>query len=231
MIFVPEINIAASDFITREVFDVHIQKINSRLDADEKVNDMRIRSIEAIIDKNMANINGAINLLSENTVQGFKLMNERINRTNDRISNLEKSVNEKLKHVEHIAQDLNKSTNERITNLEKVIDEKLLGINERISNLEKSVDEKLKHFEYTMNERLNSMDKRINSLEKFFNEKIEHVTDTLTVAINNLDNRITDMKEDMKHEQNKSMAKLGIAIALFVGAVQVAVAVILNFWK
>lgn len=82
----------------------------------------------------------------------------------------------------------------------------------------------------SMNERITSTNERISHVEKLFDEKLEHVTDTLTVAINNLDNRITDMKEDLKHEQNKSIAKLGIAIAVFVGAVPVAVAVALHFW-
>ena len=150
----PNTNTVANDFITREVFEAYIQGINSRLEADEKLDDMRIKKIEAIMDKNMADINGAIKLLSEHTAQGFNLMNERLNTTNE----------------------------------------------------------------------------RIHHVEKLFDEKLEHVTDKLTVAINNLDNRITDMKEDLKHEQNKSIAKLGIAIAIFVGAVQVAVAVALHFW-
>lgn len=34
--------------------------------------------VEAIMDKNMADINGAIKLLTEHTAQGFNLMNERL---------------------------------------------------------------------------------------------------------------------------------------------------------
>ena len=157
----PNTSTATNDLITREVFEAYIQGFNSRLEADEKLDDMRIKKIEAIMDKNMADINGAIKLLSEHTAQGFNMMNERLN---------------------------------------------------------------------SMNERITSTNERISHIEKLFDEKLEHVTDTLTVAINNLDNRITDMKEELKHAQNNSIAKLGIAIAIFVGAIQVAVAVVLHFW-
>ena len=148
-------NATANEFITHEVFEAYIKNINSRIETDEKLDDLRMKRIEAIIDKNMADINKAIGLLSENTAHAFNLINEKLNNTNERIS-----------HV-----------------------------------------------------------------EKLFDEKIEHVTDTLTVAINNIDGRITDMHNNLKHEQNKTLAKWGIAVALFVGTVQVAVSIVLNFWK
>ena len=62
---------------------------------------------------------------------------------------------------------------------------------------------------------------------KNINTRIEGIVDTFSVAINNINDRI----DDIKNSQSSSLAKWGIAIALFVGVVQVIISVILNFWK
>ena len=130
-----------------------------------------MKRIEAIMDKNMADINAAINLLAEKTQYELNLLNERID-----------------------------STNERIDHAIQLSNEKFAAMNERIDHLEKS-----------------------------FNEKIEHTTETLSAAINAVDARITDMKEELKHEQNKSLTKFGIFIAIAVGIFQAVVSIVLHF--
>ena len=72
----------AQEFITRFEFDTTIHNITERVEAEEKLNDLRMKRIEAIMDKNMADINAAINLLAEKTQYELNLLNERIDSTN-----------------------------------------------------------------------------------------------------------------------------------------------------
>ena len=52
-------------------------------------------------------------------------------------------------------------------------------------------------------------------------------TEIINVRINALDKRIDDLKDAQSH----NLAYWGIAVALFVGAVQVVVSLVLNFWR
>ena len=179
-----------SKFVSSEVFNVYVKNLNSRIEAEEKLNDLRMDRIEAIIGESNATISGGIDLL-----------NERLNQTNDRIDNLEARLIEGLKN-----------TNDRINNLEARLNERIDSTNQRIDNLERQITEQFRQMNH------------------MFNEKLEHAVDTLSVAIAGTDQRITDMKDDLKAEQNKSLAKWGIGVALFVGAVQVVVSIVLHFW-
>ena len=90
-------------------------------------------------------------------------------------------------------------------------DVKLLG--ERLSHEVKGLSDNQRH------------------IEQKFEEKLDHAIDTLTVAISGNEKRLEDFRDDLQAEQNKSLTKLGIRVALFIGAVQVAVSVILHFWS
>ena len=60
--------------------------------------------------------------------------------------------------------------------------------------------------------------------------KLEHAVDSLTIAINSNEKRFEDFKQELQAKQSSSFARWGIWTALFVGAVQVAVALLLHFW-
>ena len=59
---------------------------------------------------------------------------------------------------------------------------------------------------------------------KNINTRIDGVVDTFSVAINDLKERI----DDIKTSQSNGFARWGIAVALFIGIVQVTVALLLK---
>ncbi len=59
------------------------------------------------------------------------------------------------------------------------------------------------------------------------NARLEGVIDTFSVAINDINSRIDDMKDN----QSQTLSKWAIAIAILVGAVQIVISILLNFWK
>ena len=137
----------AQEFITHLEFDSFKREITERIEANEQLSDLRMKRIEAIIDKNMADINSAINLLAEKTQYGFNILNERIEKNNDRIT----------------------TTNERIDYLEKFFNEKIEHVNSNLSNaifsLDKKIDEKFEHVTDTLSVAINSVNQRIDDLQ------------------------------------------------------------------
>ena len=132
-----------------------------------------------------------------------------------RMSKLTETLNENMTEINAAIKVLTERTqngfavmNERINN----VNDKIVATNERIDHVEKRFDERLSH------------------MEQNFNEKLDHTIDALTIAISGTEKRLEDFREDLQAEQNKSLTKLGIRVALFIGAVQVAVTVILHFW-
>ena len=98
-----------------------------------------------------------------------------------------------------------------------LLNERFNSINERINNLNSKLE--------ATNDKIAATNEHINHLEKFFDEKIEHVTDTLIVAVNGVNQRI----DDIKTEQNKSIAKWGIFITVAIGLFQAVVSIALHF--
>ena len=69
-----------------------------------------------------------------------------------------------------------------------------------------------------------AMNAEIKGDIKNIHTRIDGVVDTFSVAINDLKDRI----DDIKTSQSNGFARWGIAVALFVGIVQVAVALLLK---
>lgn len=136
-------NTIITEYVPKELFDIHIQNIRDKNASDEKLTDARFLALE-------------------------KLLDERFNR-------LQAVVEKNL--AEH-----------------KAVAAKTEG--------------------------------RIDTLT----ERIEHAIDTLSVAISNNNQRLDDFKNEIEHKQSASAAKIGIFTALFIGAVQVVVSVVLHFW-
>ena len=62
---------------------------------------------------------------------------------------------------------------------------------------------------------------------EMLNEQIRGELKTMNTRIDALNTRMDDLKDAQSH----NLAYWGIAAALFVGAVQVVVSLVLNFWK
>ena len=207
-----------SEFVTREVFDAYIQSINSRVKANEELDDMRMERTQAIIDKNMSDINGAISLLAERMQQGFNLMNERIQRIEDSTAQNHSLMNEHIQRLEGSTLQNFNIMNERIKRFEESAEQNLNLMNERTNNT---------------NERINRLENDVSSIKSDISTMQEKFSDmhsdikTLALAVSNTDRRFTDFKE----EQSKSLAKWAVAATLFIGAIQAVISIVLYFWK
>lgn len=114
-----------AEYVSRSDFDAFVLSITERVEAEEKLNDFRMKRIEAIMEKNMADVNAAINLLAEKTQHGFNLLNERISKVNDRIT----ATNERIDHVE-------KFFNEKIEHVTDTLTVAINGVNQRIDDMQ-----------------------------------------------------------------------------------------------
>lgn len=118
------------------------------------------------------------------------------------------------------------------------------SLREKSTSDEKLNDARIKTVERLLDERMDTM---LALMEKYLadyravsaktdgkidviNAKLEHAVDSLTIAINGNEKRLEDFKQEFQAKQSSSFARWGIWTALFVGAVQVAVAVLLHFW-
>lgn len=122
----------------------------------------------------------------------------------------------------------------------RVSDEKLTDADARFEALEKLLDARLEKMQSTIEKNLAEF-KAVSSETKAeisdirgdvrtLNEKVEHAIDTLSVAISNNNQRLDDFKGELEEKQASSAAKIGIFTALFIGAIQVIVSVVLHFW-
>lgn len=59
--------------------------------------------------------------------------------------------------------------------------------------------------------------------------RLEHVAESLLIAVKSNEKRFEDFKEEFEAKQSSSFARWGIWTALFVGAVQVVVSIVLHF--
>ena len=103
-----------SDFVTREVFDAYIQSINSRVKANEELDDMRMERTQAIIDKNMSDINGAINLL----VEHVKRMTEEL----AEVKSVTKNVNTDIYDLKLSVSRINEKLDYSVSTIKSTID-------------------------------------------------------------------------------------------------------------
>ena len=133
-----------TEFVPKDLFDLHLQNIREKASHDEKFNDARIHALE-------------------------------------------------------------KSINERFDTFQALM-EKNLAEYRIITNDSKS--------------QIKTLDDKVENTKILLSEKIEHVVDTLTVAISNNTQAINELRDDMKHQQATLLAKVGILVAVIVGAVQ-----------
>ena len=132
-------------------------------------------------------------------------------------------------HIQNI-RDKNAS-DEKLTDARFLALEKLLD--ERFNRLQAIVEKNLAEFKAENSDirgELKAMATRTEGRIDTLSERIEHAIDTLSVAISNNNQRLDDFKNDIEHKQSAYAAKIGIFTALFIGAVQVVVSVVLHFW-
>ena len=103
----------------------------------------------------------------------------------------------------------------------------------RIQAVERLLDERFDTFLALMEKNLaehKAVASRTDGKVEVISAKLEHAVDSLTIAINSNEKRFEDFKAEIQAKQSSSFARWGIWTALFVGAVQVVVSVVLHFW-
>ena len=132
-------------------------------------------------------------------------------------------------HIQNIrdkATSDEKLTDARFLALEKLLDE-------RFNKLQAIVEKNLAEFKAENTEirgDIKAVAAKTEGGIDILTERIEHAIDTLSVAISNNNQRLDDFKNELEHKQSASATKIGIFTALFIGAVQVVVSVVLHFW-
>ena len=124
---------AANNFVSREVFDAYVQSINSRVAANEQLDDLRMERLEAIIDKNMTDINGAIKLLAEHVKQ---MTDELIELKNDA-----KKSNAEIYDLKLSATRANEKLDYSINSINEKLDYSVSTLKSAINNSDKRFDD------------------------------------------------------------------------------------------
>lgn len=118
------------------------------------------------------------------------------------------------------------------------------NLRDKSSSDEKLNDERIKSVEKLLSERIDTI---IALIEKNLAEykaaatktdgkidvitaKLEHAVDSLTIAINANEKRLDDFKQDIQEKQSHYFSRWSIFTAIFVGAVQVIISIVLHFW-
>lgn len=90
-----------TEYVPRELFDIHLQSIRDRANSDKEVSDERLEKFQAVMEKNFATLQGQINVLSEKIDHVADTLGVAIDGTNNRIDNVEKRIDD-LHHSHNI---------------------------------------------------------------------------------------------------------------------------------
>ena len=69
-----------TQYVSREVFNIHLQGIKERAEAEERVTDTHFEILQAIMERNLSEIRSEIKSTNERMEKGFELMNERMDK-------------------------------------------------------------------------------------------------------------------------------------------------------
>ena len=105
-------NLLATDYVPRELFDIHLQNIRERASSEKELTDERFEKLQAIMEKNLA----------EYKVM-MKEVNGRIDVLDEKIEHMAKNLDEKIEHVTDTLTVAINGLGERMDGLEKRIDD------------------------------------------------------------------------------------------------------------
>ena len=186
-----------TEYVPRELFDIHLQSIRERANSDKELGDERLEKFQAVMEKNFATLQGQINVLSEKIDHVSNTTNEKIDHVSDtlstKIDRVESTLNEKIDHVADT-------------------------LNEKIERVESTLNEKIDYVADTLST-------KIERVESTINKRIDGLEETVGVAIQGTHERIDSVEkriDDLHHSQNIWFAVLGF----FAAAVPVAIAII-----
>ena len=69
-----------TQYLSKEVFNMHLQGIKERAESEERITDMRLERLQAIMERNLSEVKSEINAVNERMEKGFALMNERMDK-------------------------------------------------------------------------------------------------------------------------------------------------------
>ena len=107
--------------------------------------------------------------------------------------------------------------------LKEYVDEQVIRLEQRDEFEAKVNDIRLNEIKAVVEKAVTEMRRDNDNLRLEIRGELKNIN----TRINALDKRIDDLKDAQSH----NLAYWGIAVALFVGAVQVVVSRVLNFWK
>ena len=138
-----------TEYVPRELFDIHLQSIRERANSDKELGDERLEKFQAVMEKNFATLQGQINVLSEKIDHVSNTTNEKIDHVSDtlstKIDRVESTLNEKIDYVADTLstkiERVESTINKRIDGLEETVGVAIQGTHERIDSVEKRIDD------------------------------------------------------------------------------------------
>ncbi len=95
---IAETDLLATDYVPRELFDIHLQNIRERASSEKELTDERFEKLQAIMEKNLAEykvmikeVNGRIDVLDEKLEHVTDTLTVAISGLNERIDDIHQS--------------------------------------------------------------------------------------------------------------------------------------------
>ena len=90
-----EARVIEKDYISKNIFDLHMQNMKEKAKSDEKMNDMRFTSLEKMVSDNFDKLQTTIEGVYEKLGAKIEIQNERLNS----LEGQQAKINEKLEKV------------------------------------------------------------------------------------------------------------------------------------
>jgi len=101
-----EVAYAASDFITKDVFNIHVKSMRDRADSEEKLSDARFDRLEALIAGSLVEQKA----MAKETASSIKAIDERLGRVEKHIERIEENFNGKIERLQNDVSELKGET-------------------------------------------------------------------------------------------------------------------------
>ena len=118
-------SIAEKSFVTHEVFNAYVESFNNRLHDEERLNDMRIERIEAIIEKALTVMHGDNERLEERLNRKF---DTQANEFNQKILEIRGEFGQRVSEIRGEVSEIHSEIKRLDTKIDKVEDTLSLSI-------------------------------------------------------------------------------------------------------
>ena len=158
-----EANSAMTEYITKEIFNVYIENLINRINDEEKLNDMRYKNIEAIIEKALTVMHADNQALEAGIDKKLSALD---NKFEEKITALDNKFEQKFSALDNKMEEkitaLDNKFEQKFTAMQGDTEKKFAEIQGQINVL----SEKLEHTTDTLTVAIDGVNNRVDELEK-----------------------------------------------------------------